>query len=426
MIAELALPRLGETMETGRVVAWLKRPGERFTRGETLLEVESDKTVVEMPALADGTLLEILVPEGQDADVGAPLCRYEDGATATAAPVEARAAAPAPAEPRAEPRAEPPADDAKLVEAPLLRAAARATPGGARATPAARAEARRQAVALHELAGSGRRGRVELPDVLAALASDRPGLSRIAVPGGHISYRSWGEPRPGGTSLMLFHGFAGDAQTWAALASALARGGAHVLAPDLPGHGATDIPADTLDAMTSTLAGLLRAGGRPVHLVGHSLGGALAARVARAVPNLVQRLTLLAPAGLDRGIDAGFIREMARVRSGGALTHLSRRLTVRPTGVSAAQYEAMAAELSRGRLLALADALVDEGGQCVDIIPELRAATMPVRIIWGLQDRIIPWTQASQAGSRAAIHLVPDAGHVPHWDQPAEVAALLT
>jgi len=47
-----------------------------------------------------------------------------------------------------------------------------------------------------------------------------------------------------------------------------------------------------------------------------------------------------------------------------------------------------------------------------------------VRVVWGVQDRIIPWTQVSQAGSRTAVHLIQDAGHVPHWDQPAEVAAL--
>ena len=64
MTALLTLPRLGETMETGRVVGWLKQPGEAFRRGETIVEIESDKTVVELPALADGRLLEVLAPEG--------------------------------------------------------------------------------------------------------------------------------------------------------------------------------------------------------------------------------------------------------------------------------------------------------------------------------------------------------------------------
>ena len=72
----------------------------------------------------------------------------------------------------------------------------------------------------------------------------------------------------------------------------------------------------------------------------------------------------------------------------------------------------------------LADALADDGGQQVDITGDIQAAAMPTRVVWGVQDRIIPWTQVSHAGSRVAVHLIQDAGHVPHWDQPAEVAAL--
>ncbi|WP_395680138.1 biotin/lipoyl-containing protein, partial [Inquilinus sp.] len=79
MSALLTLPRLGETMEEGVVVAWLKQPGDRYRRGEVLLEVETDKTVVEVPALSDGTLLEILADAGTRLPVGAPIARVEDG-----------------------------------------------------------------------------------------------------------------------------------------------------------------------------------------------------------------------------------------------------------------------------------------------------------------------------------------------------------
>lgn len=99
---------------------------------------------------------------------------------------------------------------------------------------------------------------------------------------------------------------------------------------------------------------------------------------------------------------------------------------MRPAALTPAQLDALALELSRGRLIGLADALVDDGGQQIDITGDLHAAAMPVRVVWGVQDRIIPWTQVSQAGSRAAVHLIQDAGHVPHWDQPAEVAALFS
>ncbi len=404
MIAELTLPRLGETMETGRVVAWLKQPGERFRRGETLVEIESDKTVVEMPALADGTLVEIVAALGTDVEVGAVICRYEGAAPAGAAAVPA-------SPPVAEPSPAAPPPTAAVVAAPV----------GARqrATPLARSVARRQHVALDAVIGTGPRGRIEARDVRAAATTDRMMAAGIA-------YRMWQPATPGGDTLVLLHGFAAEAQSWAVLAAALARRGHRVIAPDLPGHGATDLPGEHLAGLVDSITGFLRAGGfAPVHLVGHSLGGAVSARIARAEPGLVSRLTLLAPAGLDRGIDAGFIHDIAHVSAGGALAHLLRRLAVRPQRLSAAQLDAMAAELARGRLIALADALCDATGQQIDITADLRELAVPVRIIWGLADRIIPWTQAAQAGGRVGVYLVPDAGHVPHWDQPEEIAALL-
>jgi len=77
MLITLKLPRLGETMEEGQIGKWLKKPGDAFRRGETLVEIETDKTAVELPALVDGVLKEILAVEGKQVKVGEPICRYE-------------------------------------------------------------------------------------------------------------------------------------------------------------------------------------------------------------------------------------------------------------------------------------------------------------------------------------------------------------
>ena len=156
----LTLPRLGETMESGRVVAWVKHAGDGFRRGETLVEIESDKTVVELPALTDGRLVEILVPEGTDVAVGDPLCRYEAEEKARALPST---------------RQRPEAFGNQLMDSkgsafgggrggkapsPSLRL---------RATPLARRLARQHGIALADLTGTGRRGRIDAGDVRAAL-----------------------------------------------------------------------------------------------------------------------------------------------------------------------------------------------------------------------------------------------------------------
>ena len=74
---EILLPRLGETMERGSISKWLVKVGDKFIRGQTIAEVESDKTIIELPALENGTLIEILVNENEDVPVGEIIAKYE-------------------------------------------------------------------------------------------------------------------------------------------------------------------------------------------------------------------------------------------------------------------------------------------------------------------------------------------------------------
>jgi pyruvate/2-oxoglutarate dehydrogenase complex dihydrolipoamide acyltransferase (E2) component len=74
---EVTMPNLGYDMETGKVGSWLKQVGDSVERGEPLAEIETDKTTVEMEAMASGTLVEILVEAGSEADVGTPIAVIE-------------------------------------------------------------------------------------------------------------------------------------------------------------------------------------------------------------------------------------------------------------------------------------------------------------------------------------------------------------
>jgi pyruvate/2-oxoglutarate dehydrogenase complex dihydrolipoamide acyltransferase (E2) component len=70
MRVEITMANLGYDMESGTVVSWLKVIGDRVERGEAIAEIETDKTTVEMEALASGTLVEIVQPSGSDVPVG--------------------------------------------------------------------------------------------------------------------------------------------------------------------------------------------------------------------------------------------------------------------------------------------------------------------------------------------------------------------
>ena len=73
----LPMPRLGETMDEGTIANWIVKPGDSFARGDALLELETDKTLVEYPALGSGKMLETLVGPGDIVTVGAPIAVIE-------------------------------------------------------------------------------------------------------------------------------------------------------------------------------------------------------------------------------------------------------------------------------------------------------------------------------------------------------------
>ncbi|WP_102957620.1 acetoin dehydrogenase dihydrolipoyllysine-residue acetyltransferase subunit [Mangrovicella endophytica] len=419
VVRTLAMPRLGETMDEGKIVGWLVETGASFRRGEALLEIETDKTIAEFPALFDGRLVEVLVEPGTTLAVGAPLARVE--VAAASAKLEGFVDD-APDGLDAAEEVVPAPEPAAFAPAPTVAAAASRGAGPVRATPIARRLAARRGLDLAGITGTGRRGRIEMRDVegaATATLSRSSGVSTIAFD--RLPARGEAHGR-----ALLLHGFGGDRTTFAGLSAALARTGFEVLVPDLPGHGDTRADADSVAGLAAPLDALLSAAGfAPTEIVAHSLGSLAAVALAERLHGL-QRLTLLAPAGLGLEIDEAFVSGMAARPSPGALRHLLRRLTAQPTALSDAAVAALAASLGEGRLEALAADAFGPGGQRVDIVAPLTrlAQSVEVRVVFGLEDRIIPWRQVAALPSSVAIHLVAGAGHMPHWDRPAEVAAL--
>ena len=125
MAIDIVVPNLGESVTEGTVSVWLKKPGDPVAADETLLELETDKATLEIPSPAAGVLSEVLVPEGEDVEIGALLGRIEAGAAAPVAEVEPEAEAAGVAEPTPE---EPSAVSGVTGAAPVA-AASDASPG---------------------------------------------------------------------------------------------------------------------------------------------------------------------------------------------------------------------------------------------------------------------------------------------------------
>jgi len=77
MRVNLKLSRVGMNMQEATIAKWHKKPGEAFKAGDPIYEIETEKVTQEITATGDGTLLEIFVPEGENAAVGAPVCAVD-------------------------------------------------------------------------------------------------------------------------------------------------------------------------------------------------------------------------------------------------------------------------------------------------------------------------------------------------------------
>jgi len=174
MATEVKLPRLGQGMESGTIVKWLKSEGEPVQKGEPLYELDTDKVTQEVEAEADGVLLKIAVTEGE-VEVGRTIGFI--GAEGESVAVEAPAKAEEPKQKEPGPTREEPAP------APV-QAAAATTNGRVKASPLARRIARERGIDLSSLTGTGPEGRIVAADLEHA-----PSAPQAAAPAGTTESR---------------------------------------------------------------------------------------------------------------------------------------------------------------------------------------------------------------------------------------------
>jgi pyruvate dehydrogenase E2 component (dihydrolipoamide acetyltransferase) len=186
---ELTMPRLSDTMEEGRIGRWLKREGDSFREGDIIAEIETDKATMEFQAYDDGTVLRIIVDDGETATLGAPIAIVGEAGEKVEEPAEE---APTPqrdetAERRApETPAETPAPDANVSPDPAP-AQGNGKAQVLRVSPIARRMADAAGLDVRTLAGrgSGPDGRIVKADVERALAGTSG--AETLVPGTAVS-----------------------------------------------------------------------------------------------------------------------------------------------------------------------------------------------------------------------------------------------
>jgi pyruvate dehydrogenase E2 component (dihydrolipoamide acetyltransferase) len=356
-IQTITMPKWGLSMTTGKIVEIHVAEGDTIAKGDDVLDIDTDKIAGTLESSASGPLRRLVAAVGDELPVGAVL--------AVVAPQEV-----------------PDADVDAVVEA------------------------------AREAAASG-----------ALEVADEPQPQLVEVGGRTISYFTLTAEEPGDDPVVLVHGFGGDKNSWLFVQQPLAEHHA-VHALDLPGHGASskDVGDGSLPTLVDTVVGFLDALEiSRAHLVGHSLGGAVVAAVARSAPERVSSLTLLAPAGYGPDADAEYLRGFAAANSRRELKPLVGRLFADPALVT----RQLVDDLLRYKRLdgvdkalsALLGTLLEGDRQAIDLHALLDGVDVPVTVVWGSADQILP--PSDDADERV------DAGHMLHMEAANDVVRVL-
>ena len=365
-IRPIVMPKWGLAMQEGMVAKWLVEEGDEIKAGDEILDIETSKIANVYESPVAGPLRRRMVGEGETVSVGALL-----GVVAESSVVDAEL------------------DD--FVERFQQEFAAHAAEAGETA----------------------------------------PQPETVEAGGRRIRFLALGEGD--GVPILFIHGFGGDLNNWQFNQEALADGRV-TYAIDLPGHGGStkDLGGGPVHvgALASAVVEFLDAKGiAKAHLVGHSLGGAIALDMALNHADRVASATVICSAGLGPDINMEYIDGFMQAKRRKQLEPVLQMLVADPEMVSREMIE----DVLKFKRLDGVDTALNRiiegcfagGRQALDLTPRLAELALPIQVIWGRKDRIIPATHAEGLPSAVPLHLL-DAGHMVHLERSAEVNGLIS
>jgi pyruvate dehydrogenase E2 component (dihydrolipoamide acetyltransferase) len=366
-IQRVTMPKWGLSMESGKVIEWLVTEGDELKEGQDVAEIDTDKIAGALESTWSGVVRALVVEVNVDVPVG--------GTIAVVAPA-------------AVPQEE---IDAVVAEAKEQLASG----------------------AIEDESG--------------------PKVADVDVDGRSISYAVIGDAETEAIPVVFVHGYGGDKNSWLFVQEPISAGRA-TYALDLPGHGASskDVADGSMATFASSLVGFVNELGLSrVHLVGHSMGAAVATLAAAdpAAAGKVVSLTLISPAGYGPDVNAGYIRGFAEAETRRELKpHLQQlfadqSLVNRQLVDDLLKYKRL--DGVDAALASIVAALLDGERSAVDVTAEQASFGGNTVVVWGTEDRVFPSSNAVSLEGKATVHTVDGAGHMVHMEKPQAVIAAI-
>ena len=234
-----------------------------------------------------------------------------------------------------------------------------------------------------------------------------------------------------GPVVALLHGFGGVSDVWNDIAEKLAANH-RVIAYDLPGHGrSVDYPngGPPKVASRAIIEDLRSRGLTSVHLAGHSMGGAIATLVAMGAQDLVASLTLAAPGGMGEEINAPLLRRFAAARAvdeiAACLREMSTPQAPDPSPAAEVLTCARQSPMQGHKLIEIAELITRNGQQGVIPTEMLASLAMPVEVLWGTRDSVLPFAQTRNLPRSFEIIALEGAGHMLIEEAPEAIVEVL-
>ena len=408
MAQPILVPQVGQDLTEAKIVELHVKLGDRVKKGDLVAVVESEKASFEVEAFAEGFVISLPYKVNDWAPVLEPLMLLgAEGEVVAATDAPAITAVPVAATTASAPASTPIPGPAPVA-------------GELRASPAARVAATNKGLDITAIAGTGPAGAVVLRDITAA-----PALAKI--PGG-VNLRTLQSGQ--GAPVIFIHGFGADLSAWRPLVGRFNLG-VPMMALDLPGHGAsTGHSVTSFDDIVAIVGDALRSLPGGVHLVGHSVGAAVAMALTARGDLDVRSLTLLSPAGLGPSVDGAFVEGFLAAQTEAALAAWMRRLVHDPAMLAPVLVRAtQAARADTGLVSAqrkVARALFEGGTQLFSTAAALRSYPGPCTVIVGRDDAIMSAAEIAAAiPPQAALHRLPGVGHLPQIEAADRVVTLI-